>query len=282
MKKNTASKGFIIWIIIFAVLFLMLSAILILKISDSVKVRNALFVMALVVTAALVVLFVKLTYLRRLPVFVINIINAVILAGIIVLLFINLLKVTGVEQFQGNNYYAGSYESSIGDIGNDNLDECIKQVLSEEIAGQTLQDLYKYEEIYRLLRDDAVWIFFKGENRIMRLEYLIENGRYYASGNTVLIYYGLSDEADYSDEETIRKDIANSILNERMNVSGPVWGVTANKNAADMQINSVGVDYVEKISDEEGNIYYFWLIEEDFDEVKTVEDIKAITIEGME
>lgn len=84
----------------------------------------------------------------------------------------------------------------------------------------------------------------------------------------------------YTLEETIRKDIANTMWRGvgYEEVGAPTWGVSDNEQIFSMTINSEKMDNVIQIDEKSGKTYYFWIII-NIGEIKTIDDVKEIKIE---
>lgn len=242
----------------------------------SLKMKNIILVIGWTGDALIGGLLYWLMKTKKIPRFAVGI-ASVLMMAVFMFGFIADTSQAGKYEMNGNNSYAGTYTlPAWGKPGNENLQEAIDKALSD-----MERDGMEYQEFYRLERADAVWVYFKAENSVIRLEFAIENDRYYQVGITHSIYHGFV-EKSCSDEDTIKADIAYSVFNERFAFDNvPIWGISQNERVKDMKINSAGVDYVEQIYDTDGGIYYFWLIE-DGSIVQDSKDLENVTIEGLE
>lgn len=103
---------------------------------------------------------------------------------------------------------------------------------------------------------------------------------YYSYGSKLLVYYGWGSNDKYTVEETIRKDIANTMWRglDSNEVGVPAWGVSIDEQISSMTINSRKVDDVIQIDEIDGKKYYFW-ITTNIGEIETIEDVKGATIQ---
>lgn len=85
---------------------------------------------------------------------------------------------------------------------------------------------------------------------------------YYRSGIKGLSYDGVGSGDSYTAEETIRKDIANTMWRGvgSKEVGAPAWGVSTDEQVSSMTINAQKVDDVILIYEKDGKKYYFWII----------------------
>ena len=116
--------------------------------------------------------------------------------------------------------------------------------------------------------------------KIVEYDFFRQNDLYYRSGVMGLSYNGVGASDSYTAEETIRKDIANTMWrgvgsNE---VGAPAWGVSTDENISSMTINAEPVDDVILIDEIDGKKYYFW-ITTNVEGIETIDDVKAAEIE---
>lgn len=276
--KNSTAK--IVSVCVFGIMFLMASG-LCLSFIDSVKIRNSLFGLVCVLTAVCVGILMRLVTGNKLSLTAVNVVSGLMFAGVVGYLFFMLFtNAPASMQFMGNNAYAAEYVKGYVGSGCGSREECIREALekkTEEQAGNK-----DFEEIYRIERGNVTWVFFGGTNNILKFECVLEdNGQYYISGSSALVYHGFFEEPVYSDIETVRSDVANCIRNERWRSDDtPVWGVTKNPEGPELSINGIRADFTLEVKDEEGQSYYFWVIE-DIGDVKDAEDIEKLSIEGL-
>lgn len=194
--------------------------------------------------------------------------------------FMLFTKAPASMQFMGNNAYAAGYVKGYVGSGCGSREECIREALEKRMEEQAGEK--DFEEIFRIERGNMTWVFFGGTNDILKFECVLEdNGQYYISGSSALVYHGFFEEPAYSDIETVRSDVANCIRNERWRSDDtPVWGVTKNPKGPELSINGIRADFTLEVKDEEGQSYYFWVIE-DIGAVKDAEDIEKLSIEGL-
>ena len=169
---------------------------------------------------------------------------------------------------QGNNSYRSFYGKGYGGPTYGSVEEANAVVL-EGNAGSSFED---YKELYRVSKEPYIWTFYQEGKRVVMVELYEEAGRYYDRG-TLLLVYGR--DGEYSDKETIRADAVHSLhygISEKGR-SCPAWGVTEIESIEDVSINGVKADYVEALTGNGGETYYFWVIEE-------IGDIETLTIEG--
>ena len=245
------------------------------NLAETLKMKNIILVIGWTGDALIGGLLYWSMKTKKIPRFAVGI-ASVLMMAVFMFGFISNMSQASKYEMNGNNSYAGTYTLALGKPGNENLQEVIEKTLSD-----TERDGMEYQEFYRLERADAVWVYFKAENCVIRLEFAIENDRYYQMGITHSIYHGFV-EKTCSDGDTIKADIAHSVFLERFAFDNvPIWGISQNERVKGMKINSADVDYVEQIYDTDGGIYYFWLIE-DGNIVQDLKDLENIMIEGLE
>lgn len=265
---------------VFGIMLLMASG-LCLSFIDSIRIRNILFGFVCILTAVCMGILMRLVTGNKLSLTAVNVVSGLMFAGVMGSLFFMLFtKAPASMQFMGNNAYAAGYVKGYVGSGCESREECIREALEkrmEEQAGEM-----DFEEIYRIERGNLTWVFFGGSNDILKFECVLEdNGQYYISGSSALVYHGFFEEPAYSDIETVRSDVANCIRNERWRSDDtPVWGVTKNPKGPELSINGIRADFTLEVKDEEGQSYYFWVIE-DIGDVKDAEDIEKLSIEGL-
>jgi len=202
----------------------------------------------------------------------------VIFTGLIVIFGKELLEMNRIQNiFQGNNGYLSSYSKDIGDKGYDDIESALEDRI-ENRKKTTNQNGLK--EIYRIQTEEKIFIYFKEKEAIIEFEFFKQNDLYYSSGSKVLLYDGIGSSDGYTVEETIRKDVANTmwrgIGNNELEV--PAWGVCSDERIFSMTINSEKVDDVIQIDEKDGKKYYFWIVS-NIEEIKTIDDVEDIVIE---
>lgn len=176
--------------------------------------------------------------------------------------------------FQGNNGYLASYSKSIGDEGYADIESAVKDKLEyrkQELGRDEL------EEIYRIQVGEKVFIYLKEAESVVELEFFWQDNLYYYLGSKTLIYTGMGSSDGYTLDETIRKDIANTMWRGvgYEEVGAPTWGVSDNEQIFAMTINSEKMDNVVQIDEKSGKTYYFWIIS-NIGEIKTIDDKRAL------
>ena len=124
-----------------------------------------------------------------------------------------------------------------------------------------------------------VFVYFKEAEDIAEIEFFRRDDLYYRSGSKVLVYGGAGDGTDYTVEETIKKDIANTMWRGVGNkeVSGPAWGVSCDEQIYALTVNGQKMEEVIEIDEKDGKKYYFWMIS-DVGEIETMEDVSGLKI----
>ena len=277
MKNKKLNKDLLFLIIGIFVLCIMLLffSILIITTIDSIMLRNSVFIITSIVIVIIGLLFFSIINKNRKYVVVLYILSGVIFIIILSFLFTNLIGTDLVGNCQGNNIYNSQYVNSIGSKGYDSIDEGVTNII--EKYGED-----EYEELYRVFDENYIWVFEKGNCKIIELEFFKEGSNYFYSGSTVLAYDSTISTSEYSDIETIRADVAHSIFSgmKEENIIYPVWGVSEYSKIENVSINNVKIDFVEKLMDSNGSEYYFWIIM-NIGKIESVEDIEKIKISGI-
>lgn len=285
MAKNESGKqgknrAFIcITFSIFGVMFLMVSGVMV-SFVDSFSMRKILFCILCALAVVCTGFLIKLTLGGKLSLTAVHVINVLMFAGVMGYVFWTLFTSRLSTQFMGNNAYAAGYSKDYAGNGSDSKETCIREALRRKTEGQNGEK--DFEEIYRIERGDVTWVFFGGADSVLKFECILEdNGQYYLSGSSSVIYHGFFEDSAYSDIETVKSDVANCISHERRRIAdAPVWGVTGNPNGAELSINGIKADFTLEIKDTEGKSHYFWVLE-DIGDVKDKEDIENLSIEGL-
>lgn len=279
MKNRKLNKGLlflIIGIFVFCIMLLLFSTLVITKTIDSIMLRNCVFIITSIVIVIIGLLFFIIINKKRKYIVVLYILSGVIFIIILSLIFTNLIGTDLVYNCQGNNIYNSQYVKSIGSKGYNSLDEGVTNIIKEKYGED------EYKELYRVFDENYIWIFEKSNCKIMELEFYEEDGKYFYSGSTVLTYNSNISTSEYSDIETIRADVTHSIFSgiKEENIIYPVWGVSEYSEIENVSINNVKIDFVEKLMDNNGSEYYFWIIK-NIDKIENVEDIEKIKISGI-
>lgn len=277
MKNKELNKDLlflIIGIFVFCIMLLLFS-ILIITTIDSIMLRNCVFIISSIVIVIIGLLLFFIMNKNRKYIVVLYILSGVIFIIMLSLIFTNLIGTDLVDNCQGNNIYNSQYVKSIGSKGYNSIDEGVTNML--EKYGED-----EYEELYRVSDENYIWVFEKGNCKIIELEFYEEDSKYFYSGSTVLAYDSTISTLEHSDIETIRADVAHSIFSgmKEENIIYPVWGVSEYSKIENVSINNVKIDFVEKLMDGNGSEYYFWIIV-NIGKIENVEDIKKIKISGI-
>lgn len=245
---------------------------------DNVKIRAIIFIIILIVESILLVILLKKDKCAIPRIMILDFINMALFIGLLISLGKDLLAINRLQNiFQGNNGYLASYSKSIGDEGYADIESAVKDTLEyrkQELGRDEL------EEIYRIQVGEKVFIYLKEAESVVELEFFWQDNLYYYLGSKTLIYAGMGSGDGYTLEETIRKDIANTMWRGvgYEEVGAPTWGVSDNEQIFVMTINSEKMDNVVQIDEKSGKTYYFWIIS-NIGEIKTIDDVKAIKIE---
>lgn len=209
----------------------------------------------------------------------------IIVFSIILLMFIGVMAYLGrglatstiiQTAFQGNNGYVYFYSEGYVDKGYGDIESILEYEMENIKKSGKYNEL---EEIYRMQVGEKIFIYFKeDEGKILELDFFRQNASYYCSGSNVLLYDGIGSSDRYTTEETIRKDIANTMWRGVVKKPGaPAWGVSTDENIFSMTINSENVDDVILIDEIDGKKYYFWIMT-NVGEIETINDVKEVEI----
>lgn len=263
----------------FSILFLMLAEVVIVECVDIMSIRSILAKIMYIVWFLLAVILIKIPKLAAKQITMIDLLNIVIFVGLITYLGQMLSTTTAIQTaFQGNNGYVNSYGEGDGSNGYGS----IESALEDEIKyGKKTGNYNELEEIYRIQAGENIFVYFKeGEEQIVEFDLFKQSDFYYISGIKVLLYDGIASDDRYTTEETIRKDIANTMWRGvgYKEAGVPAWGVSIDERIFSMTINSGKADDIILINEKDGKKYYFWIIT-DVGEIKTIDDVKTAKIE---
>lgn len=130
---------------------------------------------------------------------------------------------------------------------------------------------------------DNIFVYLKeGDKTIIEYAFLRQNDLYYYYGGNALLYDVMVNSGSYTTEETIRKDIANTMWRGvgLKDVGAPAWGVSADEQIFSMTIDTKKPDDIILVNEKDGKKYYFWIMT-DVGTIKTIDDVKAAQISGV-
>lgn len=278
-KQNNIKKNPIVSMVgiaFFCIMLLIILGSLISKTTNSISKGNFLFVIATFLVIVVGITFICIAKKYKWFTIVVSVLDGISLILVCFILIINMLTFSQIAIYWGNNSHASSYGKGYGGPIYSSVEEANAAVLEGE-KGRSFKD---YKELYRVSEEHYVWTFYQYDKGLVSVELYVEDGKYYGRG-TLLLVYG-SDSftyGEYSDEETIRADIASSLfygMNEKGRIC-PAWGVMEDGSIEEASINDVKVDYVEALTGNDGKTYYFWVIE-DIGNIEKPKDIAAISI----
>ena len=279
MGGKMKSRIKVIRIIIFSIFFLMVAEVVVVECVDVMSTRSILIKILYMVCFLLAVILAKMPQLAAKRITILDILSIVMFIGLIIYMGKMLSASTDIQtSFQGNNEYVYYYAEGEGNYRYDDIESLLK----DEIENRRKTGIHnKLEEIYRMQIAGKIFVYFReNDNEIIEYDFFRQNNLYYCSGNKALLYGGIASDDKYTTEETIRKDIANTMwrgvgYNE---VGVPAWGVSTDDQIFSMTINAKKVDDVILIDEKDGKKYYFW-ITSNVEEIKTIDDVKAAKIE---
>lgn len=253
------------------------------KYGDAIKVRNILYYSLPILLIAYIVLIVILVINPKLKVTRVTILDVVSIVIFIVLMVLlrKELQITIEIQnaFQGNNTYAPFYSNGIG--GSRGYDD-MESLLEEKIEyAKSTGNHNEMEEIYRIQAGEKIFVYCKvDEEYVVEFDFVEQDDLYYFLGELYVLYYWRGNDGSYTDEETIRKDIAYTMRRDGVQILAgvPAWGVSADEQIASMVINNKPVDEVILVNEIDGKKYYFWLIM-NVEELETIIDVQMAEIE---
>lgn len=273
MKNSKVIK--VIRIMVFAIFFLMLLQIIIVECVDILKIRSILINIAYIVCFLLGAILAIMPQFEVKRVTILDFLSFAMFIGILAFLGKGLSGSTKIyNAFQGNNVYTCFYSEGDGEDGYND----IESFLEDEKEIRILNEL---EEIYRIQSEEKIFVYFKnGETEIVEYDFLKQDDLYYFFGNKTLVYNWIGSNASYTTEETIRKDIANTMWRGvgSDEVGAPAWGVSTDERIASMTINDEPVDDVILVNEIDGKKYYFW-ITTNVEGIETLDDVTAAEIE---
>ncbi|MCM1251343.1 MAG: hypothetical protein NC321_00835 [Clostridium sp.] len=269
----------LIRISVFLILSLMFIGYVITECVNTIKIRTILFIILYFVLIRLIVMWIKEPKCATPRMMILDFVNIAIFIVLMASWGKGLLETDRImDSFQGNNEFLSSYVEGIDAKGYDDIECALEDRIEYEKKTLSHNEL---EEIYRIQVEEKIFVYFKeDEGYITEFEFFKQNDLYYSSGSKALLYGGVFSSDNYTTEETIRKDIANTMwrgvgFDE---VGVPAWGVSTDENIFSMTINSENVDDVIFIDEKGGKKYYFWIIT-NVEEIKTVDDVKVADIE---
>lgn len=269
----------LIRISVFLILSLMLIGYVITECVDTIKIRTILFIILYFALIRLIVMWIKEPKCATPRMMILDFVNIVIFIVLMASWEKGLLETNRImDSFQGNNEFLSSYVKGIGAKGYDDIESALEDKIEYEKKTLYHNEL---EEIYRIQVEEKIFVYFKeDEECITEFEFFKQNDLYYRFGSKALLYDGAFSSDNYTLEETIRKDIANTMWRGvgSEEVSAPAWGVSTDENIFTMTINSENVDDVILINEKDGKKYYFW-ITTNVDGIETIDDVKAAEIE---
>lgn len=263
---------------LFSIVLLLFSVYIIVEYVDSMKMRLVIFAILFVLLAIVAAMLLKSSKCAVSRIMMLDVLTIGIFIGLLVSFGKELLAINEVQgAFEGNNGFSFSYSKNIGDKGYENIDSAVADAIEyrKKITNQN-----ELEEIYRVQTGEKIFIYFKEPENIIEFGFFRQNDLYYSYGSKLLMYYGVGSSDRYTAEETIRKDIANTMWRgfESKEVGVPAWGVSSDEQIFSMTINGRKVYDVIQIDEKDGKKYYFW-ITTNTGEIETIEDVKEATIQ---
>ncbi|MDE6750636.1 MAG: hypothetical protein K2K21_16480 [Lachnospiraceae bacterium] len=265
-------------IAVFSILSLMFMGYVIIEYVDDVKIRLIPFIICCFIEVILIVILLKEPKCAVPRIMILDVLSM----AIFIVLMVNLGKgmsetIKLQKAFNGNNGYLCAYSSGIGSKGYDDLGSILEHEIEFEKKSTNQNEL---EEIYRIQVGDKFFVYFKRTEGVIEFEFFGQNGLFYSSGSKVLKYDGVGSYEGYTVEETIRKDIANTMWRgvDYDEIEAPAWGVSDDEQIFSMSVNSEKVDEVIQIDEIDGKKYYFWIMT-NVGEIETIDDVKKAKIE---
>lgn len=264
---------------LFSILLLMFSGYVIVEYVDYIKIRTLLFGILFILITILALILLKNQKCSISKIMILDLFNVVIFIGLIAIFGKSLSEINKMQNaFHGNNEFLSSYSKSIGSKGYEDFESAVEDAIEyrEESSGQK-----EVEEIYRIQETGKAFVYLKEAEDIAEIEFFLQDDLYYRSGSKVLIYADKSGDTAYTTEETIKKDIANTMWRGVGNkeAQGPAWGVSCDEQIYMLTINGKKIKDVIEIEEKEGKKYYFWIID-DVEEIMTIDDVGRIKIEN--
>lgn len=263
---------------LFSILLLLFSAYMIVEYVDNIKLRLIIFIILFIATVIAAVILLRSPKCAVSRIIILDILNIVIFVGLLGTFGRELMAINEVRNaFEGNNGFVSAYSKSIGDKGYEDIGSAVEDAIESRKKTTNQNEL---EEIYRVQTGDKIFIYFKESENIIEFEFFKQDDLYYSYGSKLLMYYGAGSSDGSTVEETIRKDIANTMWRgvESNEVGAPAWGVSIDEQISSMTINSMKVDDVIQIDEKDGKKYYFW-ITTNTGEIETIEDVKGAVIQ---
>lgn len=280
MKNSNVIK--VIGLSVLSIISLMVIGSVIVKFVDNMKIRNILFGISYIALLLIAIVLLKA------PKVVCRTTGS--LWGIIIFIGMIVSMVSSVREpsktleivtaFQGNNSFTCFYSDGIGAKGYNDINSILNDEIENMKKTKKLGD-DDLEEIYRIQVGEKIFVFLKvKEIDIVEYDFFRQNDLYYSAGVMGLTYNGVGSSDSYTAEETIRKDIANTMWRGvgSKDVGAPAWGVSTDENIFSMTINAENVNDVIQISEIDGKKYYFW-ITMNVEGIETIDDVKTAEIE---
>lgn len=280
MKNGIKAIRVIVYSVVLLILMGVVCDVIIVKVIDSMKIRNIIVLILGIVFFLIVVILAKNQKLVVPRVIILDVLSIAMLMVLIVGAFAHMRKESPIiaemaDTFPGNNGFGGSISNGIGNKGYYAIEKALENAVKNETS-----NFNKLEEIYHIQVGDRIFVYNKkDEKQVIEFSFLKEDDLYYSIGNKCL--YVLYDNK-YSGEETIRHDIVFTMWREgkwdEMKLGAPAWGVSTDEQISSMTVNSEKVDDVILVDEIDGKKYYFWIMT-NVGEIETVDDVKAAKIE---
>ena len=286
MKDSKVLK--VIRICVFAVALLIvlgvISDVIVMKYVDSIKIRDILQRILLIVTLFPFIILIQNPKLAAPRVMILDVLSIAIIIVSIAAAFTQMRKESliltdVIENLEGNNWYSSSYYSNgMGDRGYDDIESAIENAIKENT--DNLKKFDNLEELYQIQAGEYIFIYYKeNEKSVVEFTFFRQDNLYYCLGRM-----GVGELYDdkCTAEDTIRADIVHTMSHGsnwgEIELEAPAWGVSTDENISSMTINSEKVDDVILIDEKDGKKYYFW-ITTNVDGIETIDDVKEAEIE---
>ena len=285
MKSSNVIK--VIRICVFAVALLIvlgvISDVIVMKYVDSIKIRDILYRILLIVALFPFIILIQNPKLAVLRVTILDILCITILIVSIAAAFTQMRKESliltdVIENLEGNNWYSSSYYSNgMGNRGFDDIESAFENAIKEYKQSKKMDNL---EELYQIQAGEYIFAYYKeNEKSVVEFTFFKQDDLYYCLGRMCV---GELYDDKCTAEDTIRADIVHTMSHGRKwgetALGAPAWGVSTDENIFSMTINSENVDDVILINEIDGKKYYFW-ITTNVDGIETIDDVKAAEIE---
>lgn len=277
MNKNAIIK--IIRVSVFAILLLMIAGNIIVEYIDNVKSWSVFFILFCFVEVIIMAIILRSSKFVSKRFTILDFLSIAMFIGLLASFGRGISQINAIQNsFNGNNGFLSAYSKGIGAKGDESIESALENEL--EYRNEELNET-ALEEIYRTQAGNRIFIYIKQKDEsIVELDFFTQDNLYYSYGNKHLIYYGTFSSVGHTTEETIRKDIANTMWRgvNTDEVGGPAWGVSNDEEIYSMTVNSAKVDDVIEIDEKDGKKYYFWIIT-DIEGIETIDDVKEAKIE---